>query len=204
MKLKYCKILVLLCICLMILCGCNHITNTTISDSISTGEYSPHTISEGPNFVLVRTALNEYFYELYNEAGQVIKKEDGSGALPNIEQTGNLVVISKSYGTGTIEHHFFDSKQGTLSQAYQFVIAYTDTTVATLSTSADADLRTRNVVIQDIFNVSSGTQEFQLQNIAEEPMPIVAARFDSNKLTVQYRSASGSISEKEIMYMIYE
>lgn len=110
-----------------------------------------------------------------------------------------MVDISIGYGSGIIEHRYYNIVTGCFSKSFYDVIASCEQLVAYLDSEKRDGVRYRKIIVENIFDGTLFYKEYEL-DFSGIIMPVDEASFDNNdsELKVKYFLGEEQL-EKEIV-----
>ena len=187
MKKNICKILFLLIVLLGLFV--NRKNDTAIDKAVT----KQNILEQGKYYCIYKGPLTEVTYHIYNSEGEIVLEETTDRPL-EIAMIGNYIVdVSTGFGTGIIEHRYYDVATDCFSKGFFDVIACCDELIAYIG----GENQERKIVVENIFDYTLFYKEYKLE-LSEIPMPINEASFENkcSVLKVNYISGEEQLEEE--------
>lgn len=140
----------------------------------------------------------KYTYEIYNESGKIVKKEDVEKNCPKLKYLSEaLLSIELNAGTNLCLTQYYDTKTDKFSEIFQTPFAIHDNKVVYMKDS-------ETLIVRDAFDKLKYNKEFRL-DFSSSAVPatlITKVKFiDDNELEVTYLSGEDYNEITEILLL---
>ena len=110
--------------------------------TVAPGDHTyPIEISRGSNYLITRESSFVFRYQILDPEGQVVRERILDGKEPQISVLEHGVLdISVGYGTGLIEHTYYDVKRDLFSDPFFYVVANSDGGIAFIDVPEDGGI----------------------------------------------------------------
>ena len=153
-------------------------------------------------FDISKDGKTEYLYEIYNNFGEMVKRETMTGTAPTIVYSSDsLLSIEIGVGTGTWLTQYYDPEKDIFSGIFESPIVVQNGMVAYMIILDN----TYKLIFRNIFDKSKYCKEFSLNDFSPVANPVdglLKVRFvDESTLEVIYLSGDAYVEKTAILYI---